>query len=98
VLIILGSLSHLQTTARDSIRLFNDRARQLIEVLKFVSFVPKFGEVCLSVNQQPACGGSGKASEAWDDIYGDHDAFSASIGRGAGPSVSSCIIFSICSL
>jgi hypothetical protein len=43
VLIILGSLSHLQTTARDSIRLFNDRARQLIEVLKFVSFVPKFG-------------------------------------------------------
>ena len=30
-----------------------------------------------------------KASEAWDDIYGDDDSFFASIGRGAGPSVSS---------
>ena len=31
--------------------------------------------MCLSVNQQLACGGSGKASEAWDDIYGYDDVF-----------------------
>jgi hypothetical protein len=55
----------------------------------YIIYETKFGEVCLSANQQPACGGSGKASEAWDDTYCDNDAFSASFGRGAGPSVSS---------
>jgi hypothetical protein len=48
----------------------------------------KFGEVCLSINPHHACGGSGKTSEAWDDIYDDDDeTFSASLGRGVGPSV-----------
>jgi hypothetical protein len=55
----------------------------------YIIYETKFGEVCLNANQQPASGGSGKASEAWDDIYGDDDSFSASVGRGAGPSVSS---------
>jgi hypothetical protein len=35
----------------------------------------RFGEVYLSANQQPTCGDSNKSSEAWDDIYGDDDAF-----------------------
>jgi hypothetical protein len=54
-----------------------------------IIYETQFGEVCLSANQQPACGGSGKASEVWDDIYGDDDVFSASAGRGADPSLSS---------
>jgi hypothetical protein len=55
----------------------------------YIIYDTKFGEVCLSANQQPACGGSGKASEVWDVIYGDDDAFSASVERGACRSVSS---------
>jgi hypothetical protein len=42
----------------------------------FKIYETKFGEVCLS-----ACG------EAWDEIYDDDETFSASLGRGVGPSV-----------
>ena len=31
----------------------------------------KFGEVCLSAQQHKSAGTAGKATEAWDDIYGD---------------------------
>jgi hypothetical protein len=35
----------------------------------------KFGEVCLNTNPQPS-GGSGNATETWDDIYGNDDSYS----------------------
>ena len=45
----------------------------------FQIYETKFGEVCL--NTQPMLGaGSGKAIEAWDDIYGDDDTYNTSSG------------------
>jgi hypothetical protein len=45
----------------------------------FQIYETKFGEVCL--NTQPMLGaGSGKATEAWDDIYGDDETYNTSSG------------------
>jgi hypothetical protein len=38
----------------------------------------KFGEVCLNINPQPS-GGSGNATKACDDIYGDDDSYSINL-------------------
>lgn len=55
----------------------------------FQIYEAKFGEVCLNARPQPASGGSGKATEAWDDIYGNDESYATPVGRGIGSSVSS---------
>jgi hypothetical protein len=56
----------------------------------------KIGEVCLSANPQSACGDSGKAIEASDDIYGD-DGYFLLLFEGCR-SLRLCTSFSVCSL
>ena len=48
-------------------------------------FVPetKFGGICLSTQPMPGAG-SGKATKAWDDIYGDDETYSTSSGICTG--------------
>jgi len=47
----------------------------------------KFGDACLRTSTLPAVSGMG--TEAWDDIYGDEEAFAGNPGNGAGTSASS---------
>jgi hypothetical protein len=49
----------------------------------FQIYETKFGGVCL--NTQPMLGaGSGKATKAWDDIYGDDETYNTSFGTCTG--------------
>ncbi|WVZ96364.1 hypothetical protein U9M48_042015 [Paspalum notatum var. saurae] len=54
----------------------------------FQVYESKFSKACLSTPSLPQ-GVSGKATEAWDDIYGDEEAFTATSGNATGASGSS---------
>ena len=53
----------------------------------FQVYESKFGDACLRTSTLPAVSGMG--TEAWDDIYGDEEAFAGNPGNGAGTSASS---------